>query len=145
MKPIDIERAMLIEPEHILAITLYGEARGEPIEGKVGVGNVILNRFKDKRWPKTIAEVCIQPKQFSCWNENDPNFPKLHEKLWMLKGIDKDMAWRECLWVAGGILRSYLIDNTKGANHYHTISVNPSWDDKMELTAVIGRHQFFRG
>ena len=56
-----------------LARTLYGEARGEPREGIEAVANVILNRVLSNRYPNTIAKVCLQRLQFSCWNDNDPN------------------------------------------------------------------------
>jgi hypothetical protein len=56
--------------EAILALTLYGEARGEPIEGIIAVGCVIRNRVNDtkKRWPNTYRGVCLQPWQFSALN-----------------------------------------------------------------------------
>ena len=54
----------------ILARTLYGEARGEYSSSGpaalIAVGNVIVNRFeKGGRFGKTLAEVCLKPKQFS--------------------------------------------------------------------------------
>ena len=139
------DRALTIEPEHILAITLYGEARGEHTEGKIAVAWVIQNRMKDPRWPNTIGGVCTQPKQFSCWNANDPNFSILVDKLFETRNRDPHRAWRECLWVAGGVLRCYLSDNTDGANHYHTRSIKPSWSEKMTRTVEIGNHIFYRG
>ena len=64
----------------ILARTIYGEARGESISGMEAVASVVLNRvaFANRRgrfwWGNSIAEVCRAPKQFSCWNRNDPNY-----------------------------------------------------------------------
>lgn len=145
MEPAEIERAHLLEAEVILAITIYGEARGEPLLGKIAVGHVINNRMNDKRWPNTIVDVCLQPKQFSCWNENDPNYPTLVRKLWQLKSMDQTYTWKECLFAAVGVLRDYLKDNTDGANHYHTASIHPSWADKMAKTVEIGHHIFYRG
>ena len=40
----------------LLARAINGEARGEPYEGQVAVGAVILNRTRDPNFPKTIAE-----------------------------------------------------------------------------------------
>ena len=145
MEPEISDRALTCEPEHILAITLYGEARGERTEGKIAVAHVIQNRQQDPRWPNSIGEVCIQNKQFSCWNQNDPNYPILVNKLFETRNTDPHKAWRECLWVAGGVLRGYLADNTLGANHYHTKSIRPSWSEKMTVTVEIGNHIFYRG
>ena len=41
----------------LLARAINGEARGEPYEGQVAVGAVILNRVKSSKFPNTIAGV----------------------------------------------------------------------------------------
>ena len=43
----------------LLARAINGEARGEPYEGQVAVGAVILNRVKSASFPDTIAELFI--------------------------------------------------------------------------------------
>ena len=48
----------------LLARVIYGEARGEPYEGQVAVGAVILNRVADSRFPNTIPGVVYQPGAF---------------------------------------------------------------------------------
>ena len=45
----------------LLARCIYGEARGEPYEGQVAVGAVVLNRVNDSRFPNTIPGVIYQP------------------------------------------------------------------------------------
>lgn len=40
---------------YLLARLINGEARGEPFEGQVAVGAVILNRMKSGKFPRTIA------------------------------------------------------------------------------------------
>lgn len=134
-----------LEPVHLLALTLFGESRGEPIEGKIAVANVINNRILDKRWPNTLTGVVLQPKQFSCWNEGDPNCEMLVKKSKQGMYSDRGSAWRECLFASHGVVYRYLLDNTMGANHYHTISVNPSWNKGMVETTRIGSHIFYRG
>ena len=49
----------------LLARAINGEARGEPYEGQVAIGAVILNRVKDSRFPNTIAGVIYQSGAFS--------------------------------------------------------------------------------
>ena len=41
----------------LMARAINGEARGEPYEGQVAVGAVILNRVKDSRFPNSISGV----------------------------------------------------------------------------------------
>ncbi len=63
----------LTEPQ-LLARCIWGEARGEPIQGKLAVAHVVLNRVKAQSYyGKTIRDVILKPWQFSCFNENDPN------------------------------------------------------------------------
>lgn len=50
---------------NLLARLINGEARGEPYEGQVAVGAVIMNRTRDSRFPKTIAGVIYQPGAFT--------------------------------------------------------------------------------
>lgn len=49
----------------LLARLINGEARGEPYQGQVAVGAVIMNRVKDPRFPNTVAAVIYQPGAFT--------------------------------------------------------------------------------
>lgn len=49
----------------MLATIIYCEAGNQPHEGKVAVGNVVLNRVRSSRFPNTIDEVLRAPRQFS--------------------------------------------------------------------------------
>lgn len=63
----------------LLARLINGEARGEPYQGQVAVGGVVLNRVKSPEFPNTIAGVIYQKGQFSCVTDGqfdkaiDPN------------------------------------------------------------------------
>lgn len=48
----------------LLARAISGEARGEPYEGQVAVGAVILNRVDNPNFPNTIAGVIYQKGAF---------------------------------------------------------------------------------
>ncbi|MDP4144419.1 MAG: spore cortex-lytic enzyme [Bacillota bacterium] len=50
---------------NLLARLINGEARGEPYEGQVAVGAVVLNRTRDPRFPSTVAGVIYQPGAFT--------------------------------------------------------------------------------
>ncbi|MFT8313330.1 MAG: spore cortex-lytic enzyme [Clostridium sp.] len=49
----------------LLARLINGEARGEPYEGQVAVGAVVMNRTRDSRFPSTVAGVIYQPGAFT--------------------------------------------------------------------------------
>lgn len=49
----------------LLASIIYCEAGGEPYEGKLAVGAVVINRVLSSRYPDTVVGVIYQRKQFS--------------------------------------------------------------------------------
>lgn len=51
---------------YLLAKLIRAEAEGEPYEGQVAVGAVVINRVKSRQFPNTIREVIYQENQFSC-------------------------------------------------------------------------------
>ncbi len=50
---------------YLLANLIYCEAGGEPYEGQVAVGAVVINRVLSARYPDTITGVIYQRSQFS--------------------------------------------------------------------------------
>src|SRR5689334_20279269 len=46
---------------HLLAQLINAEAKGESFEGKVAVGDIVLNRVKSDKFPNTIRGVIYQP------------------------------------------------------------------------------------
>lgn len=130
---------------NLLTALIWGEARGEPYDGKFAVGMVVFNRVNDPRWPDTYEEVILQPKQFSCFNIEDPNHHEILKAVIPSRnGNWQNMTWRECRSSAQLVLGRWREDNTKGANHYHSIDCDPRWDDNMILTITIGDHEFFK-
>jgi len=140
-----------LSPIEIVALTLIGESRGEPIEGQVAVGNIIRNRFHNSKTNQSYTDVCLAPKQFSCWNQDDPNYPVLMEisqKMVAGQVIDNPY-YRQCLWVASGIVNWNILDNTFGNEYYMTKVLfdsdkRPSWAKITKKDPIqIGRHVFF--
>lgn len=132
----------------LLARTIYGEARGEAWEGKIAVAWVIRNRVevdlhgdgKPDWWGEGYAQVCLTPYQFSCWNKNDPNLPKL------LGVTVEDPYFRVCLAAAAAVVSNLVPDPTKGARHYKTTTLAwpASWGPQRIPLARIGSHSFYR-
>lgn len=129
----------------LLARLIYGEARGESLDGKIAVANVVRNRVNSSVtwWGRTWREVMLKPKQFSCFNEGDPNLDKL-SKIDASRDANDQRLWRECLTIASAVCTGAFSDNTAGATHYHSIRVQPSWAASLTATVSIGRHVFYR-
>lgn len=59
----------------LMARAINGEARGEPYEGQVAVGAVILNRVKSSQFPNTIVGVIYQSGAFTAVSDGQINVP----------------------------------------------------------------------
>ncbi len=80
-----------LSQQEIIGLTIYGEARGELVEGQIAVGCVIRNRMhlKPSKY-KSYHEVCLEPKQFSCWNSDDKNYETL---IQIANRLNKDESY----------------------------------------------------
>ena len=62
----DISEIQFAEGDrYLLANLIYCEAGGEPYEGQVAVGAVVMNRVMSSRYPDTVVGVIYQKSQFS--------------------------------------------------------------------------------
>ena len=124
-----------------VARTLWGEARGEGVQGMQAVANVIMNRVKKGGWLGTTPEeVCLKPSQFSCWLKSDPN----RQKLLAVNESDNNFLLAKQL--ATSAVNGKLPDITNGATHYlalGSLSKVPSWASSMKKVASIGNHTFY--
>lgn len=137
-----------LEPAQLMALTIYAEARGEPREGKIAVGSVILERVDHRNWDgTTIKEVCLWPVQFSCYLSGDPQRVKLVK---IAKNFNDELQHNEklrecydiaCQMICGTIKRN--VDATEYINP-KAVSILPEWYFKLEKVVVIGNHEFFR-
>ena len=110
-----------------LSRIIYAESGNQPLEGKIAVGNVILNRVADSRFPNTITGVIFQPGQFT---------PAQSGSLNRTPNTESVIAAKLCLDGA----------NTAGNSLYFVNpSVSPnSWASRnCTCVATIGAHAFF--
>src|SRR5688572_4099186 len=149
----DTELIGQLKPYEVLALTIYGEARSERVEGRVAVGCVVRNRIKAKRYGVDAKAVCLMPRQFSCWLYHDEAHKHNYGNLiFAARAMRNDLpgpALRECIWISGGILDDALEDITRGARHYVTRSLweskPPKWTLGHESAIGIGNHIFLTG
>ena len=130
-----------------LALTIWAEARGEGPRGMEYVAWVIRNRVKDARWPNSIPAVVRQPKQFSCWNPDDPNRRLMADPL-QCAGQDLEM-FHQALRIAVKVILADEADNPlPGVCHYYaaTLKQPPAWAKGMEVVRMADSpgHVFLR-
>lgn len=125
---------------HVIVQTLWGEARGEERPGQIGVAWVIRNRVDHPGrdwWGDDIVGVCKSPRQYSCWNADDPNRAHLDAVGVATPG------YVGLLNVAFDVMIGALPDPTGGATHYRRVGWPAKWAAGRKPSAVIGRHEFF--
>lgn len=160
----------LVEPLtdlHAVALTMYGEARGDRKEGgssveeRIAVGCVIRNRAQfPHKFGATVKAVCLKRAQFSCWWEFGglDNYRHMQRICAAVTGLstfpplakaDADLLM-ECQFLADGILGGLLLDSTHKATHYYApaamtpIGKIPEWALGKHQLARIGGHLFFK-
>ncbi len=109
----------------LLARLISAEARGEPYEGQVAVGAVVLNRTRHPSFPNTVAEVIYQPGAFSCLDDGQFDEPVA------------ESAYRAARDAINGWDPSY------GAIYYfNPATATSKWIWSRPLIVNIGKHRF---
>ena len=124
--------------QRIVAQTILAEARGDGKGGMYAVAACIKVRAQKRKL--SFKQVCLQPKQFSCWNVGDPNrkkmdflltLPQAEYALYLARNMDK--------------VDTDLIGD---ADHYLTVKLwktgRVKWARGKHPVALIGCHAFFK-
>ncbi len=122
---------------NIISYTLYAEARGESIDGKIAVASVIKTRSKLKKL--SLVEVCLQNRQFSCWND----LVDVPEYYITGKGIQPDdlLARGECYGLAWVLMAGR--QKWEHLTHfYNPDKATPDWAYDLRGVRTIGKHVF---
>lgn len=111
----------------LMARAINGEARGEPYEGQVAVGAVILNRVRSSKFPNTIAGVIYEKGAFTAVADGQINVP-IKEGSTVLKAAQDAMnGW----------------DPTNGCIYYfNPDTATNKWIWSRPLVKTIGKHRF---
>ena len=123
----------LVSDDTLAALTINGEAVGEPFVGKVAVGIVIRNRMS-RRYSSdgTVADTVLRAHQFSMWR---------YPKPWVLLADDDVGKVRECVAAWEDSEGSDLLP--ADVVLYHADYVKPAWASKVRFVRQIGRHLFY--
>ena len=130
-----------------MAFNIYHEANNQSMLGQIAVGQVVMNRVEDSRFPDTVCEVVKQAVtykgtekpvlhkcQFSWYCDGKKDEPNYDTKSW-------SKALKYAVVVLGGDI---TLDFTDGATHYHATYVRPAWAKTKTRTTRIDRHIFYR-
>jgi spore germination cell wall hydrolase CwlJ-like protein len=122
----------------MLAKTALGEARGEGEEGMGAVMHTVMNRLNQLPQGSSISDVVLAPSQFSAWNAGNPNREFMEQV-----NLDENES---LINMAERVISGEGEDPTGGATHYFAPGEieAPGWAGKMEKTATVGGHEFFK-
>jgi spore germination cell wall hydrolase CwlJ-like protein len=123
--------------ENIVARTLLCEAGSNSLAGMYAVACVIQQRMIERCLDP--VQVCLQKKQFSCWNratDSDRRYKPVPDSS--SGKYAKELA---ALIVNGSPLNRSVVDF---ADSYCGTDRTPAWATEAKLVAQIGGHKFFK-
>ncbi|WP_241823747.1 cell wall hydrolase [Sphingomonas sp. Sph1(2015)] len=121
-----------------LTAAIYYEARSEPVEGQRAVAQVVLNRVRDRAFPKSICGVVYQGSerstgcQFSFTCDGSMLLPR------------DPAAWTRAAAVAQAALAGLVYAPVGAATFYHANYVLPWWASSLSRIGSVGTHIFYR-
>jgi len=121
-----------------LTQAVYYEARSEPIDGERAVAQVVLNRVRDRAFPKSVCGVVYQGSnrntgcQFTFTCDGSLLRPR------------EPGAWERARAVAAAALSGEVYAPVGSATHYHANYVQPWWAASLTRIGAIGNHIFYR-
>ena len=146
-----VSSAELTKEQQVVAMTILGEARGEGRMGMYAVACVLQARQADRRWGTSLESICLQNKQFSCWNSGNV-MRKLNALLKHSPSAPYAISLAKHL-TAGSKFDQKI---TGGANHFAHINMKPYWSYKkvkvgnkwvrvyIKPVKVIKSHKFWK-
>lgn len=130
----------LLSDDHLGALTIFGEASGEPFKGKVAIGITIRNRMRHGYASDgTVAGTVLRAHQYSMWRYPRP---------WILLADDEHESVRECVqaWEeseGSDLLPSDVVLYHTKATPKGVKTWPPAWADRVKFVRQIGRHLFY--
>ena len=141
---------MFAEAVMCLALNMYWEAKNQSMIGQLAVGQVVMNRVEDSRFPNSVCEVVYQGLH---WPSGHPKRDRC-QFSWYCDGkvdnVANKRAYKESDKIAFLAIESYNaiktkgLDITEGARYYHTYAVSPRWSKTFPKVGRIGDHIFYR-
>lgn len=126
-----------------LALTVFQEARGEPVTGQRAVATVVLNRARIRDMSE--CAVVLEKGQFS-WHPERFILAtrirgKVQHRIALARLPVRAKGWQEAINAA-----SYAMahpDSLQDAEFFHSTRVHPRWKPRYMVVFRIGAHVFY--
>ena len=119
-----------------LALNVFFEARGEPLDGKLMVIETTLNRVEDSRYPDDVCSVVYEPYAFSWTHDDKSDDPLSYPYLDRLK-------WEEIRQLVEVVSKNEQILLGTNVTHYHKAGIEVFWSKHYEYVGLVGSHMFY--
>lgn len=111
-----------------LSRVIFAESGNQSLEGKMAVGNVVMNRVASPIYPNTVKEVLAQKNQFSTYKSG---------------ALASRTPNEACVIAAKLVLDGGEVEQCEGALYFDSNA--GSWAARnKECIAVIGGHKFYK-
>lgn len=120
----------LTAEERCMAVAVFYESKGEPLNGQMAVAHVILNRVDSRRFPGTVCGVVTQRSQFSFVRGG------------RLPAARPGPQWETAKAVARAAMAEAWDSPVGEAMFFHATRVSPRWN--RAKVATVGNHVFYR-
>ena len=119
---------------------IYYEAATEPVEGKLAVGQITMNRVASSEFPDDVCAVVYQKTrfsertvcQFSWYCDGSMQRRRVVEDLW----LESRAAAKKVMF------EGWRLPSLERSMYYHADYVNPRW--RKDRVIKIGRHIFYQ-
>lgn len=123
-----------------MAINIYREGGYEPIEGRIAIAQVTMNRVAHSDFPNDVCGVVYQKSKVS--NKIICQFSWYCDHSHRNRPINKK-AYEESYEVAKKVLlEGFRLESLEEALYYHADYVSPRW--RLERIGKIGTHIFYK-
>lgn len=126
-----------------LAINIYKEAGYEPVDGRIAVAQVTLNRVEHREFPNTVCGVVHQKTR----NRHTGKFT-VCQFSWYCDPVHRNRPVHHPTYEESyEIAKQVLIDGVRlsgleNAIFYHAVYINPNW--RYDRITKIGQHIFYK-
>lgn len=122
---------------HLLALTVWREARGEGMLGMTAVAWCLRNRVeRPKWWGATYGEVCTKAWQIS--SMTDP-----HDRQLTTWPKASDASFADALRIVPDVINGNVAHPAPGADSYYDASIPaPKWATPETFVLQLGRLRF---
>lgn len=156
MKPEHKRIFNLLADWQLLGLNIEREASGEPREGKIAVGTVVLERVDHRKWDgNTIKEVILMPWQFS-WTMPEAGLDYYEHAVLIagnwVEAYRKSPVLQECCDISNGLIQGVIprdpdlakVNCCQYLNPKTAAQAREKWIAAgMKSVKVIQNHEFF--